>query len=114
MTLPRAWRQLRALETRRRRQLARVRQLVRRNHQQLPPPQIAKTAGLRYVSDSRTPGIRRIGSSIRVRYVEPSGAAVSDPAVVQRIKALAIPPAWTDVWICPDPSGHLQATGRDA
>jgi DNA topoisomerase-1 len=46
--------------------------------------------------------------------VDPRGRTVSDPAVLQRIKSLVIPPAWTDVWICPDPVGHLQATGRDA
>jgi DNA topoisomerase-1 len=46
--------------------------------------------------------------------VAPNGRAITNPAELQRIRALAIPPAWTDVWICPDPRGHLQATGRDA
>jgi len=80
---------------------------------------MAKTAnttlgGLHHVSDERTPGIRRVGSSTRFRYVRANGRAVSAPAELARIKALVIPPAWTDVWICPDPRGHLQATGRDA
>jgi DNA topoisomerase-1 len=80
----------------------------------LPPPDSAKIAGLRYVNDERTPGIRRIGSKNRVRYVTPQGRTVTDPATLQRIKSLAIPPAWKDVWICADASGHVQATGRDA
>jgi DNA topoisomerase-1 len=80
---------------------------------------MAKTAnttlgGLHHVSDERTPGIRRVGSSTRFRYVRTNGRAVSAPAELARIKALVISPAWTDVWICPDPHGHLQATGRDA
>jgi DNA topoisomerase I len=73
----------------------------------------AHTAGLRHVSDERTPGIRRVGSPKRFRYVRPSGRPVSLAELV-RIKALVIPPAWTGVWICPNPRGHLQATGRDA
>src|SRR5207249_4285095 len=60
------------------------------------------------------PGIRRKGPKKRFRYVAPDGRPVSSRADLQRIKALAIAPAWTDVWICPDPRGHLQATGRDA
>src|SRR4051812_13153147 len=47
-------------------------------------------------------------------YLDPTGAPVTDPEALERIKGLVIPPAWTDVWICPDPRGHLQATGRDA
>jgi len=78
------------------------------------PPESAKMAGLRYVDDARVPGIRRIGSKSRVRYVGPNGRTIADRAALQRIKSLVIPPAWTDVWICPDPRGHLQATGRDA
>jgi len=73
----------------------------------------AASAGLRYVTD-RQPGIsrRRVGSGFR--YVSAKGAIVRDRAELERIRALAIPPAWRDVWICPDPRGHLQATGRDA
>src|SRR5262249_48187386 len=80
----------------------------------LPPPKSAKLAGLRYVDDRRVAGIRRRGTKTRVRYVAPGGRTIVDAAEIQRIRALVIPPAWTDVWICPDPRGHLQATGRDA
>ena len=66
---------------------------------------------LRYVSDDR-PGLRRVGRGTGFSYHRPDGELVSD-AVRARIEALAIPPAWDEVWICPDPSGHLQATGRD-
>jgi DNA topoisomerase I len=75
--------------------------------------QTAKAAGLRYVSDSG-PGIRRLRSGKGFRYVGPDGRAIRDPSVLNRIRSLAIPPAYRDVWICPDPSGHIQATGRDA
>jgi len=74
----------------------------------------AEVAGLRYINDQRMPGIRRIGRNKRFRYVDPRGATVADANVLARIKSLVIPPAWTDVWICPNPLGHLQATGRDA
>ncbi|WP_322399934.1 DNA topoisomerase IB [Massilia luteola] len=77
------------------------------------PPAAAKAAGLRYVHDDR-PGIRRVASADEVRYLDASGAPVDDDATLRRIKSLAIPPAWTDVWICPQANGHLQATGRDA
>ena len=77
------------------------------------PADSARVAGLRYVHDDR-PGIRRKRAGARFAYVAPTGKPISDPDERLRIKALAIPPAWTDVWICPDPSGHLQATGRDA
>lgn len=73
----------------------------------------AKIAGLRYVSD-RTPGIRRTGSGKIFRYVGPSGRLVRDVETLKRIRSLAIPPAWRDVWICPVGEGHLQAVGRDA
>ena len=74
----------------------------------------ASLARLHHVDDRVLAGIRRIGRGTHVRYVDPKGRAVSNAAVLQRIKSLVIPPAWTDVWICPDPDGHLQATGRDA
>src|SRR6185437_11126258 len=77
------------------------------------PVQSAKDAGLRYSSDSR-PGIRRIRCGKGFRYQRPDGAAVKDAETLARIKCLVIPPAWKDVWICPDPRGHMQATGRDA
>jgi DNA topoisomerase-1 len=73
----------------------------------------AKVAGLRYVTDDR-PGIRRIRAGHGFRYVDPDGRPVRDPDELRRIRSLAIPPAWTDVWVCPLPNGHLQATGRDA
>jgi DNA topoisomerase-1 len=71
----------------------------------------AEAAGLTYVSD-QDPGIRRTASRSGFAYANASGA-VDDPDVLERIRSLAIPPAWTDVWICPDPEGHIQATGRD-
>ncbi len=72
-----------------------------------------RAAGLRYVSDA-TPGITRRRAGRAFSYGGPDGQLVKDPAVLARIKWLAIPPAWTGVWICPDRDGHLQATGRDA
>jgi DNA topoisomerase I len=83
-------------------------------HPALPAVDSAKAAGLRHVDDTRLPGIRRVGSKSRVRYVAPNGATIGNRAELQRIKSLVIPPAWTSVWICPDPRGHVQATGRDA
>ncbi len=73
----------------------------------------AKTARLRYVTD-RLPGItrRRLGGAFAYR--DAKGKVIRDSAELARIKALAVPPAWTDVWICPFEHGHLQATGRDA
>jgi DNA topoisomerase I len=73
----------------------------------------ARQAGLRYVSDAM-PGIRRRQRGKDWVFVLPDGGEVQDAEEIQRIRHLAIPPAWTDVWICPLPNGHLQATGRDA
>ena len=73
----------------------------------------ARDAGLSYVNDQR-PGIHRRPSGKGFRYVNSDGQPVRDKAVIMRIRALAIPPAWTDVWICSFANGHLQATGRDA
>ena len=73
----------------------------------------AKVAGLRYVLD-RSPGIARKGRGRNARYVRPDGTVIRDQTCLKRIRSLVIPPAWTDVWICMDPQGHLQATGRDA
>ncbi len=72
----------------------------------------AESAGLRWVSDNR-PGIRRRKRGGGFVYVRPDGSQVPDGPDRARIKRLAVPPAWTDVWICSDPRGHLQATGRD-
>src|SRR5437763_12069783 len=77
------------------------------------PKASAREAGLRYVTDAR-PGIRRRRAGKGFGYLDPTGNILRDKNTVARIKALAIPPAWTDVWICPDDRGHLQATGRDA
>jgi DNA topoisomerase-1 len=75
--------------------------------------QSAKAAGLRYVSDAAE-GIRRRKAANGFRYVRPDGSAVREGEALQRIRALAVPPAWRDVWICARDDGHLQATGRDA
>src|SRR5262245_42316149 len=77
------------------------------------PVASAAMAGLRYVSDAQ-PGIGRKRGARGVSYVGPDGKVVRRAADMKRIHALAVPPAWTDVWICPDPRGHIQATGRDA
>ncbi|MGP0062786.1 MAG: DNA topoisomerase IB [Isosphaeraceae bacterium] len=76
------------------------------------PLAAARDAGLRYVSD-RVPGISRRKYGRGMRYIDPEGRPVRDPATLSRIQALVIPPAWTKVWICPWPNGHIQATGRD-
>ena len=73
----------------------------------------AEAASLRYVSDS-APGLRRYRAGRGFRYVAPDGSPVRDFATRRRIRMLAIPPAWTDVWICPTAAGHVQAIGRDA
>lgn len=69
--------------------------------------------GLRY-SDPHEPGIQRRSSARGVSYRDPDGKPVQDEETLARIRSLAIPPAWTDVWISPDPQGHIQAIGRDA
>lgn len=77
------------------------------------PEEAAKSAGLRYVDDSQ-PGYRRRRHGRWFEYLRPTGKPLKDPRELQRIRALAIPPAWTSVWICTHDNGHLQATGRDA
>lgn len=76
------------------------------------PRDAAKEAGLVYVNDDM-PGITRRKSGKGFSYRGPDGRAITDKAERQRLASLAIPPAYTDVWICPDPRGHIQATGRD-
>ena len=76
-------------------------------------PAAAKAAGLRDVLDDK-PGIRREREGDAFRYYSAKNEVVDDEATLKRIKSLVIPPAWTDVWICPQANGHLQATGRDA
>lgn len=82
-----------------------------------PPPievlEDVQAAGLRYVSDQE-PGLRRRKNGKGFTYQLPSGGTCRDAATLKRIRSLAIPPAWTDVWICSRANGHIQATGRDA
>ena len=75
--------------------------------------QAARKVGLVWVEDSQ-PGIRRVRRGRAFRYVGARGKVVRDRRTLERIRKLAIPPAWEDVWICANPRGHLQATGRDA
>lgn len=77
------------------------------------PKEAAEAAGLVYVSDE-TPGITRKRSGKGFRYETAQGQTLKDATNLKRIRSLAVPPAWTNVWICPRPNGHLQATGRDA
>lgn len=91
---------------------------TRRKAAQVPPDALeaqvaARDAGLRYATDA-SPGLSRHRAGRGFSYREPDGALVRDPEVLSRVRALAIPPAWTDVWICRWPNGHLQASGRDA
>jgi DNA topoisomerase I len=76
--------------------------------------QAARAAGLTYVSDTGAAGIARKGRPSHFRYVGPAGKTIRDAATLRRIRALAIPPAWREVWIASSAKAHLQATGRDA
>ena len=73
----------------------------------------AESAGLTYVSDEQ-PGLRQQPAGEGFVYLRPNGSPLRDEATLERVRKLAIPPAWTEVWICPKANGHLQATGRDA
>ncbi|MGE0351975.1 MAG: DNA topoisomerase IB [Gemmatimonadales bacterium] len=75
--------------------------------------QAAHHAGLTYVTDGLA-GIRRRRNGKGWSYYQPDGSRITDPEERRRIRALVIPPAWTEVWICPDPAGHIQVTARDA
>jgi len=79
----------------------------------LDPPQLAQSVKLRYVSDDM-PGLtrRRVGSGFV--YLDQQGRRIRERRTLDRIRALVIPPAWKDVWICPRSNGHIQVTGRDA
>ena len=77
------------------------------------PRAAASAVSLKYVSDE-SPGIRRKKVGTGFTYVDAHGKAARDEQTLRRIKSLVIPPAWTEVWICPDANGHLQATGFDA
>src|SRR5690349_12223413 len=79
----------------------------------LDPASAAKAAKLRYVSD-KSPGITRHRSGTTFSYRSPDGKPIRDKETLQRIKRLAIPPAWEEVWICPYENGHIEAVGRDA
>lgn len=79
----------------------------------LDPLKSAKAAGLKYVTDER-PGIKRLKKGKTFKYIDESSGKNPNKKDLQRIKELVIPPAWEDVWICKDPDGHLQVTGRDA
>src|SRR5260221_6059159 len=76
-------------------------------------PGAARAAGLRYADDSR-PGITRRRAGTGFAYRAPDGSPIHARTELRRIRSIAIPPAWTDVWISPNPADHLQATGRDA
>lgn len=78
-----------------------------------PTPQVLRRVRLQYYADDR-PGIQRLSVGRRLTYLDARGKELTDPRQLDRIERLVIPPAWTDVWICPRANGHLQATGRDA
>ncbi|MEA2778917.1 MAG: topoisomerase [Rhodospirillaceae bacterium] len=79
----------------------------------IDPREAARVAGLRYVSDEM-PGIRRRRVGKGFSYLRANGGIVRDAETLKRIRSLVVPPAWTDVWICSQANGHIQATGRDA
>lgn len=79
----------------------------------MDPLQSAQQAGLRYVTD-KMPGIRRRRWGRGFTFLDVQGDRITDPQLRSRLKSLPIPPTWQEVWICPDPRGHLLATGRDA
>ena len=112
-TLPRTWQRLKAQQKRAKRRADALPARLRASGA-ADAVRSAKVAGLRYISDETTAGIRRVGKPNCFRYVNTSGRVIKDRAELGRIRSLAIPPAWTDVWICPHALGHLQATGRDA
>src|SRR5690606_13258497 len=78
----------------------------------LDPMKASRRAGLRHVNDEM-PGITRRRSGKGFAHRAPQGRPAAEPETLRRIRSLAIPPAYGEVWICPDPDGHLQATGRD-
>src|SRR6202000_460818 len=77
------------------------------------PKRAAKHAGLRYVNPME-PGLRRLKIRAGFRYLRQNNQHISNQTLLDRIQRLVIPPAWKDVWICPDAKGHIQAIGRDA
>ena len=114
--LPASWRtlaQAERSEKARRRRRARERLATAGSSVQALPEHSARAAGLRHVTDAR-PGIRRQKLGGGFRYLDAQSRILRDAETLTRIRSLAIPPAWTDVWISPDERGHVQATGRDA
>jgi DNA topoisomerase-1 len=85
----------------------------KRRPRRLAPRDSAVAAGLHYTTDAR-PGIRRTKHGSSFRYIDQQGRPIRGAHELGRIRSLVIPPAWKDVWISPDPRGHLQAVGRDA
>jgi DNA topoisomerase-1 len=83
------------------------------NLQEISPAALARAVKLRYVSCGKD-GYKRIKKGNSFVYLDQNGELLQDEETLQRIKGLVLPPAWTDVWICPYPNGHLQATGIDA
>ena len=79
----------------------------------LDPVESSRLAGLRYMTDAK-PGFTRRRRGKSFQYFDPDGKPIRNKEEIARIKSLVIPPAWTNVWICPRANGHLQATGRDA
>jgi DNA topoisomerase I len=77
------------------------------------PPPLVEEAGLRFVADD-SPGYSRRRRGSGFEYLDLEGKPIRDPRTLERIRAMVIPPAWSDVWICPSPRCHIQATGRDA
>jgi DNA topoisomerase I len=92
---------------------ARERTPEREDAERPDPREVARQAGLRYSSDA-DPGIRRMRHGTGFSYMGPDGQPVRERDTLARIRAIAVPPAWTDVWICRFANGHIQATGRDA
>src|SRR5437016_1385238 len=86
---------------------------MKSKHLSADPALAARRAGLHYSTDGSA-GIRRVRTKSGFAYLSPRGRLITKENVLRRIKSLVIPPAWADVWIGPDPLGHLQATGRDA
>jgi len=114
--LPASWRGLvhaERSERARRKRRAKLRATSAGHIVQAHPVESARAAGLRHVSDAR-PGIRRQKIGGGFRYLDAASRTVRDAETLARIRSLAIPPAWTGVWISPDERGHLQASGRDA